>query len=285
MKINKMLQSVNASSRYGESVKYIVIHYVGAISSARNNCIYFKNGYRGASAHFFVDSEIWQSVPCSRASWHCGGGLQDTGRAMTGGNRGATLHGICTNQNSIGIELCCHRDKLGRIVPSLTAIKTAIPLVKWLMEKYGVPASHVIRHFDVTGKCCPNGYTSASTWAELHKTLTGKSASNNAHAGGSALKHAHHGKYGTYEDKDKKLGLNRHSDGRYLIKGDHGSKNVMRLQRFLNWYGRNSLDVDGIFGSATKEAVKDFQRSHGLMADGIVGKATLAVIHKYYKGA
>ena len=59
MKINKMLQSVNASSRYEESVKYIVIHYVGAISSARNNCIYFKNGYRGASAHFFVDSEIW----------------------------------------------------------------------------------------------------------------------------------------------------------------------------------------------------------------------------------
>lgn len=91
---------------------------------------------------------------------------------MVGGNRGATLHGVCVNNNSIGIELCCHR-KNGRIVPTPTAIKTAAPLVKYLMKKYDIPASRVVRHFDVTGKCCPNGYISKKSWAGLHNKLTG----------------------------------------------------------------------------------------------------------------
>lgn len=172
MKINKKISKYNQSGRNGQKVKFIVIHYVGAVSSAKNNCIYFCGGNRDASAHFFVDSEIWQCIPESKAAWHCGGGLLDTGRAMNQGNRGATYYRKCTNQNSIGIELCCYK-KNGKVVPTPTAIKTAAPLVKHLMKKYNVSASHVIRHFDVNGKICPNGYISASSWAKLHKTLTG----------------------------------------------------------------------------------------------------------------
>jgi N-acetylmuramoyl-L-alanine amidase CwlA len=156
-----------------------VIHYVGAVSSAKNNCIYFCGGNRRASAHYFVDSEIWQCIPESKAAWHCGGGLLDTGRAMNQGNRGATYFHICTNYNSIGIELCCYK-KNGMVVPTPTAIETAAPLVKHLMKKYNVPASHVIRHFDVNGKICPNGYISAKAWAVLHKKLTGSSSSGSS---------------------------------------------------------------------------------------------------------
>lgn len=163
MKIHKMLQTHNSGSRNGETPKYIVIHYVGAISSARNNCLYFKNNKVPASAHFFCDSQIWQSTPISRSAWHCGGGYQDYGTKEVGGNKGAQWHGICRNQNSIGIELCCTK-KNGEIVPSQQAIKTAVPLVKWLMKKYDIPASRVIRHFDVTGKCClPYGTTEVLT--------------------------------------------------------------------------------------------------------------------------
>ena len=41
-----------------------MIHYVGAVSSAYNNTVYFKKQYRGASAHYFVDenSTIWRCV-------------------------------------------------------------------------------------------------------------------------------------------------------------------------------------------------------------------------------
>lgn len=197
MKINKRISKYNQESRYGQEVKFIVIHYVGAVSSAKNNCIYFCGGNRRASAHYFVDSEIWQCIPESKAAWHCGGGLLDTGRAMNQGNRGATYFHVCTNYNSIGIELCCHK-KNGMVVPTPTAIETAAPLVKHLMKKYGIPASHVIRHFDVNGKICPNGYISATAWATLHKKLTGSSSSLGS-SGSTSAKTSGSGKKTTTE--------------------------------------------------------------------------------------
>ena len=72
LKINKYLSKYNQQSRNGSVPRHIVIHYVGAISSAKNNCIYFAGGNRNASAHFFVDKQIWQSIPLSKAAWHCG---------------------------------------------------------------------------------------------------------------------------------------------------------------------------------------------------------------------
>ena len=45
---------------------------------------------------------------------------------------------------------------------------------------------------------------------------------------------------------------------------------VKQIQKALKLY------PDGIFGVNTEEAVKVFQREHGLKADGIVGPATLA---------
>lgn len=47
------------------------------------------------------------------------------------------------------------------------------------MKKYGVPASHVIRHYDVTGKICPNPYVynaSAHTWDEFKKKISEQQA-------------------------------------------------------------------------------------------------------------
>ena len=39
-------------------------------------------------------------------------------------------------------------------------------------------------------------------------------------------------------------------------------------------YSCGSSGVDGDFGSGTEKAVKNFQKEHGLTADGIVGKDT-----------
>ena len=52
-----------------------------------------------------------------------------------------------------------------------------------------------------------------------------------------------------------------------LKKGSRGEQ-VKILQRHLD------LLDDGIFGVLTEEAVKEFQKSHGLVADGIVGADT-----------
>lgn len=58
--------------------------------------------------------------------------------------------------------------------------------------------------------------------------------------------------------------------------GSQGDE-VRAIQTKLNELGYN-LKVDGIYGSATKQAVIAFQKSKGLTADGIAGKNTLAAL-------
>ena len=64
----------NRWSRYGQKIEYIVLHYVGAVSSAKNNGEYFANTANlGASAHYFVDeTTVVSSVPLQESAGHCG---------------------------------------------------------------------------------------------------------------------------------------------------------------------------------------------------------------------
>jgi murein L,D-transpeptidase YcbB/YkuD len=61
-----------------------------------------------------------------------------------------------------------------------------------------------------------------------------------------------------------------------LSLGDSGDT-VLELQRKLNDTGA-SLITDGIFGAATEEAVKEFQRRRNLNDDGIVGPLTWSAL-------
>lgn len=167
-KIEKLLTPYNFTNKDSVGrIKYIVIHYVGALGGAKANCQYYASKYIGASAHYFVgfDGEIWQSVPDEDIAWHCGAS--------------SYKHAECRNANSIGIELCV-RNKGSQADTSKdwyfedATVKAAIELTKYLMQKYGVPASHVIRHYDVTGKICPNPYvynTTKHTWDAFKKAI------------------------------------------------------------------------------------------------------------------
>lgn len=59
--------------------------------------------------------------------------------------------------------------------------------------------------------------------------------------------------------------------------GSTGSE-VSEIQSRLKEWGYYSGAVDGIFGTATKNAVIKFQKANGLTPDGIVGSKTLAAI-------
>lgn len=137
--IQKKISSYNYSSRKGNSVKYIVLHYTGNEGdTAKNNVDYFYGGDRNASAHYFVDdNSIWQSVEESNSAWAVGDG------------KGA--YGI-TNQNSISIEMCC--DSNGFVSAKTEA--NALELVKHLMTKYNISSANVVRHYDASRKTCPN---------------------------------------------------------------------------------------------------------------------------------
>ena len=53
---------------------------------------------------------------------------------------------------------------------------------------------------------------------------------------------------------------------------------VRIIQTKLKNWGYYDGEIDGIFGSATAEAVRYFQRKNGLAVDGIVGPATLKAL-------
>lgn len=176
-KVNKLLTPYNFTDRNSVGrIKYIVIHYVGALGGAKANCQYYAGQYIGASAHYFVgfDGEIWQSVEDADVAWHCGAK--------------SYKHGECRNSNSIGIEMCVRK----RSTASMGAtdkdwyfedatVESAVELTRYLMDKYGVPASNVIRHYDVTGKICPNPYVYNCTqhvWDEFKKKISGSTAGN-----------------------------------------------------------------------------------------------------------
>lgn len=139
-------------ARNAQAIQFIVIHYTGNDGdTAMNNAKYYASNVVKSSAHYFVDNkEIVQSVPDLRVAWAVGGKKYPS-CPQTGGG---AMYGVCTNTNSISIELCdTKRD--GVYAPASETIAAALELTRSLMKKYNIPASNVIRHFDVTGKLCP----------------------------------------------------------------------------------------------------------------------------------
>lgn len=152
LKIQKKISKYNYYT--GNKVKYIVIHDVGTRSTAKNNVDYFAGGNRGASAHYFVDDiSIWQSVEDKNGAWHVGDGY------------GA--YGI-DNMNSIGIEMCLPSG----VITYKTELNT-LELTLYLMKKYNIPASRVVRHYDASRKICPKQFSKNNwkRWKQFKKNI------------------------------------------------------------------------------------------------------------------
>lgn len=152
------------AKRSHDSVKYIVIHYTaGTKDTAENEGNYFKNNKVKASAHFFIDREgkIVKSVSLDRIAWSVGG-KKYSDCSKTGGGK---LYGICTNSNSVSIELCAIADK----DPSDAQIKATKRCIAYVMKYCPnvVGAWQIVRHFDVNGKHCPARMIDSKKWNEF----------------------------------------------------------------------------------------------------------------------
>ena len=176
MNINKKLTSINhtALKRTAANIEYIVIHYVGALGDAKANATYYASQKVGASADFFVGfaGDIWQGNDYyNYYSWHCGGGYQSS---LPDGGK---FYGKCTNRNSIGIEMCVKKKSTKTMNATdkdwyfeAATVNATAQLVAQLMRELNVDINHVIRHFDVNKKICPNPFvfnTGAYTWASF----------------------------------------------------------------------------------------------------------------------
>lgn len=157
--------STNTWSRNGQKIEYIVLHYVGAVSTAKNNAEYLhRDSNLGWSAHFFTDEiSIWQSVDLSLSAGHCG---------VDYSNGRAPFWGKCRNKNSIGIEMCCKKDAHGNWYIEPETVKNTVALVKWLMQEHGIDINHIVRHYDVCGKNCPEPWVrDPAQWCDFKKRL------------------------------------------------------------------------------------------------------------------
>ena len=144
-----------------QNIKYIVVHYTANDGdTARNNGNYFSQPNRNASAHYFVDeNEIIQSVKDTNTAWHCGAK--------------SYKHPKCRNDNSVGIEMCSEKDDKGQYYINQATQNRTIRLIKVLMGKYNIPIENVLRHYDVTGKICPEPFVRNQVqWLDFKKRLS-----------------------------------------------------------------------------------------------------------------
>lgn len=224
MRINKHHGSFNRSRRYG-LIKYIVIHYTATTAPALNNCRYFAGGDRGASADYFVDdSGVWEYNDPSEGwfTWAVGDG---------GGAFGIT------NDNSISIEVV---NAGGRF--SEAEVGHLCELVPYLMERYGVPASRVVRHYDASRKACPAGYVDQAAWASLHKRITGG-------AMGGWIQ----------EKSGKRRWWYRNADGSYTKSGWQMIDGLWYFFDSEGWMRTGWLDWKGARYYLQPESTKDFK--------------------------
>ena len=171
LKTNLANKANYGAKRSTSNIKYIVIHYTSNDGDTdENNGNYFKNNVVSASAHYFVDDDsITQSVPDNYVAWSVGGNKYSN-CVTTGGGK---FYGKATNNNTLNIEIC-DDVKNGVVYPSQATIENVIAFTKIKMAEYNIPASNVIRHFDVTGKSCPAYWVDNTKWkAEFWNKLFG----------------------------------------------------------------------------------------------------------------
>lgn len=241
MDIKRYITNYYQSSRKGNKIKYIVIHYTGNCGdSALGNCKYFSRpGNRPASCHYFVDdSSIYQSVEDHKAAYHVGDG------------RGR--YGI-TNANSIGIEMC--GNKRGKITEATR--NHALFMTKVLMGRYGIPADRVVRHYDASRKNCPSAwnYENWRPWREF-KALLGSGFVPTSTLGLG----------------DREL---YYKSGAPVFTGS----DVEDLQKRLCYVGF-AVSIDGSFGPAMRKAVTTLQERAGILCNGVFGKDSLKALER-----
>lgn len=303
------LRANYGGARQKSDIKYIVVHYTANDGdSDEGNATFFKNGYRGASAHYFVDDDsITRSVPDLHKAWSVGGGKWDD-CAKTGGGK---FFGKASNANTLNIEMC-DALKDGNVMVTAQTRANTIDLVVAKMREYNINLDHVIRHFDVNGKHCPAYYMDETAWGNFKLDVARV-------YGGAAAEHTNtvitskpvHGttaaasgktaypveKVRTWQhawnvgfdyrtdsgrilkeqslDEDGSFGpaCRAFASRHYLYRGIKGCPTAVKwLQAQLG------IDQDGSFGPATEKALNAKQVALGLVADGKCGPATIAAL-------
>ena len=200
MEIIKKLIKFNFTKNANKP-EFIVIHDTGNYNIGANaemHYQYFNSGDKQSSAHFFIDDkQILQLVEIKDKSWHCGDGNN--------------AHGI-NNGNSISVEICINNE--GNY---LATINNTLELVSYLMKTYNISIDKVVRHFNASGKNCPqtmNNNGDWSKWNEFKARLQNKLIEEVIHMFNDDANIAGYAKEAVAKMKDLKI-INGDSNGNF----------------------------------------------------------------------
>lgn len=141
----------------GNRCRYVVVHHTGNTASANAEARYAASNQHPSSYHYVLDGTgtVYQILDDTDTAWAVG--------AWSGARQ------LIGNGESISIEVCSNGTEF-----TGAEIEELRWLVHLLMERHGIDASHVVRHYDChTGrKACPAFYTVQSRWDALRDAIT-----------------------------------------------------------------------------------------------------------------
>ena len=216
--------------------RFIILHYT-ALNREKSLAALTKNQ---VSAHFLVsddkDDPVFALVPEGKRAWHAGDSEWKNSKNL--------------NDSSLGIEIVNDGDVSGQFVPYKSfQIKNVAVLVKYLAEKYDIPATNIIGHSDIAPqrKSDPGPLF---PWKELYT------------------------KYNIgmwYEEATKRSYENQYSFGL-------GSIPVSEMQKELRKFGY-SIEITNQWDKQAKNVVRAFQHHfRPSKYDGVMDVETYAIL-------
>lgn len=253
MNITQDFLGISAYNRPGTKlgkVTAVACHYVGnPKSTAINNRNYFNNLSKTktakASSHYIIglEGEIIQCIPEDEYSY-------------------------CTNQANgytISIETC-HPDSSGKY--NVATYQSFVELCADICKRYKLDPMNggLIRHYDVSKKCCPKWFVdNPAAWEQFKKDVKTVISNVSINISPSVIPVKTSNPYLVPTGN---------------IKSGSRGDNVKWAQWYLKdkGYDIGSTGIDGVFGKKTDAATRSFQKTKGLVVDGIIGPKTRAAL-------
>lgn len=277
--IETNLQFKDMSTR--KSTERIILHHAAAQNCSAEDIHrwHLNNGWSGAGYHFLVrrDGKVYRLRPEDKVGAHAYG----------------------SNYNSIGI---CFEGNYMEEDMQTEQVKAGKELVAYLKNKYNITT--VQRHRDVCATSCPGDKFPFDEIAksDVNDEIIPQPSQNENKGSVARIQATLNNRYGLniavdniYGNETRKalvkglqtelnkqyhrglavdgiFGINTYNACINVRKGAEGNITWL-IQSMLICHSFN-INADEIFGSATENAVREFQKRNGLSQDGIVGKNT-----------